>query len=108
MEEKRSNWKFFRFLLGSYKKFFYPPKVTILDCRNEYLEKYPETWAYYDPEVRVMYILKEHDHIVVRIHEYGHWINACIYFILEIIWEFFWWGLGARNLVKRKSGKISK
>lgn len=103
-----SNWKFFVSLLKMYQKYFVPPKVMILEERNEYLEKYPDAWGYYEPEERVMRILKEFDCIPVRIHEYGHWINACVYFVLEIIWEFFWWGLGLRSIFKKRGGKIRK
>jgi hypothetical protein len=79
-----------------------------MDERDEYISRYPEAWAYYDPDTVTVYILKEHDVIIVRLHEYGHWLNACLYFILEIIWEFIWWGTGFRSLIKRKGGKIRK
>lgn len=102
------NWKFFKALLLGYTKYFNPPTVKILPERNDYLKSYPDAWAYYEPNERTMYILQEHDSIAVRAHEYGHWLNACIYFILEIIWEFFWWGLGLRSVVKVMGGKIRR
>lgn len=108
VEPAKSNWSFFCSLLESYKPYFRRPKVKVLETRNEYLERYPTTWAYYDPDKRTMVILQEHDCLAVRAHEYGHWVNACIYFALEIIWEFFWWGCGLRSMFKNKGGKIRK
>ena len=103
-----TNWEFFSSLVDGYKKYFKRPEVKVLPERDEYLERYPDAWAYYEPDQRTMFIREPYDNWVVRAHEYGHWIKACIYFSLEIIWEFFWWGLGLRSLVKNKGGKIRR
>lgn len=103
-----SNFEFFKSLLRGYRKYFRKPVIRVLERRNEMLERHPDAWAYYEPDERTMYILREHDNIAVRLHEYGHWINACIYFILEIAWEFPWWCLGFRALVKNKGSKIRR
>ncbi len=103
-----TNFKFFLSLIEGYKPYFHRPKIETLDERNDYLNRYPDAWAYYEAGERTVYILKEHDNCVVRFHEYGHWINACIYFMLEITWEFFWWGIGMRSMFKNKGGKIRR
>jgi hypothetical protein len=101
-EDCMSNWKFFMGLVEEYKPYFKRPKIKILEERNDYLSRYPDAWAYYENNNRTAYILKEYDNLIVRIHELGHWANTCIYFSLEIFWEFIWWGLGFRSLVKNK------
>ena len=103
-----TNFKFFVGLLDGYKKYFKRPKVKVIDDRDDLLSRNPEAWAYYEPDKRTMIILREYDNAAVRVHEYGHWINACIYFVLEIVWEFLWWGCGFRSLVKNRGGKIRK
>lgn len=103
-----TNWKFFISLVDGYKKYFHPPIVAVLPERDDYLMKYPEAWAYYEPDKREMRILQEHNCTAVRLHEYGHWLNACIYFVLEIVWEFFWWGIGIRSIFKHKGSRIMR
>lgn len=105
---EKSNWRFFCELFWGYEKYFHPPKIKVLEKRNEYLERYPTAWAYYEPDQRTMFILEEHDCLAVRLHEYGHWINACLYFVLEVVWEFFWWGCGLREAFRNKGGKIRR
>lgn len=107
-DEYRANWKFFVSLIDGYKKYFRKPNIEVLPERDDYLSRYPDAWAYYEPDKRTMFIIEEFDNKAVRFHEYGHWLNACTYFVLEIVWEFFWWGLGFRSLVKNKGGKIRK
>ena len=85
-----------------YKPYFRRPKIVILEGRNDYLEKYPDAWAYFDGSERTTYILREYNNFAVRMHEYGHWINMCIYFLMEIAWEFLWWGTGLRKIFKRR------
>jgi len=103
-----SNFQFFLGLLDGYKKYFKRPKVKVIDERDDLLARNQEAWAYYEPDSRTMFILREYDNRAVRAHEYGHWINACVYFLLEIAWEFIWWGCGFRSLVKNRGGKIRK
>lgn len=98
-----TNFQVFKSLLAGYKPYFHRPKVQILEERNYYLKRIEDSWAYYDADERTIYVLKEHDNPIVRLHESGHWINACIYFSLEILWEFIWWGLGVRSLFRNKA-----
>lgn len=97
-----TNWQFFTSIVKAYKPCFRKPKIVILEKRNEYLEKYPDAWAYYDGTNRIAYILKEQNSLAVRLHERGHWVNACIYFMLEIALGFLWWGLGVRSIFKKR------
>ena len=103
-----TNFRFFIGLVEGYKPYFKPPKIKVLDERNDYLSRYPDAWAYYENADRTVYILKEYDNKIVRLHEYGHWLNTCIYFTLEILWEFIWWGLSFRSLFKNKGGKMRR
>jgi hypothetical protein len=101
----KSNWKFFAndIWKNGYFPFFRLPSVRICDERTGELEKYENTWAYFDSENKQMVILKEHDCIAVRLHEYGHWINLCVYFLLEVAWEFIWWGCSVRELFRKEA-----
>lgn len=99
-----SNWKFFVKLLRGYKPYFKVPMVSLIDDRENdtTLKSNPEAWGYYNPEEVKIVLMRDRNNLPMRIHEYGHWLNCCVYFILEIIWEFFWWGLGIRGLFDAK------
>lgn len=54
--------------------------------------------AFYLKGINEILILKGNNNIGIRMHEYGHWFNACVYSLLDIFWEFIWWGLSIRNI----------
>jgi len=97
-----TNWDFFKTqCFPVYSRAFNFPEVVVLEERDNHLSRFPDAWAYYDPDTNEMIIRKEHDSPAVRFHEHGHWINYCVYASLELVWEFFWWGLSLRNICKR-------
>jgi len=101
----KSNFKFFKDTIWQqgYLPYFKVPSVLVVDERIDELEKHENTWAYFDSDNKRMVILKKHDCLALRLHEYGHWINVCIYFLLETLWEFIWWGCSARELFRKEA-----
>jgi hypothetical protein len=99
-----TNFKFF--CKHSLKWLYIPwlPKIVIIEKREDenYLKAYSDAWAYYDSQENRIVIIREYDHPIVRLHEYGHWLNARLYMFLDALWEFPWWGLGLRELIRRK------
>lgn len=81
------------------------PRIVIIDERDDYLSRYPEAWGYYDGNTNQIIIVKTFDCTAVRIHEFGHWLNARIYLFIDTLWEIPWWGLGIRNMFNRKVGR---
>lgn len=100
-----TNWQFFVKLVRGYKSYFRFPSTLILEERDKMLKDNIEAVAYYFPDENKIYILRDYNNHIVLFHEYGHWINACIYFLLEIVWEFLWWGISLRSIVKREKEK---
>lgn len=100
-----SDWKFFISLAKGYASYFRMPKVFIIETREDdnFLKAHKQAWAYYDPDTVRMFVLKDHNCLAVRLHEYGHWMNECIYFFLEVVWEFIWWGCGIRRLFAKEA-----
>lgn len=82
------------------------PKIKLLDKPDRHLESYPDAWGYYDAVGNNILILRDRDNLAVRVHEYGHWLNARLYLFLDALWELPWWGLGLRSLLGvRKENK---
>ncbi len=81
------------------------PEIDLLDERDYYLKRYPEAWGYYDSNSNKIFIIKEHDCLALRCHEYGHWVNARLFMFFDALWELPWWGLGLRWLFERKRNK---
>lgn len=99
-----SNWRFFVGLAKGYAPYFRRPKFRLVEKREDdnFLKSHKEAWAYYNQDEVEVVILKEKDCPALRLHECGHWLNVCVYFALEVIWEFFWWGLGIRSLFDKR------
>lgn len=99
-----TNFQFFK--KYSLKWLYIPwfPAVEVIEERerSDYLMRYSDAWAYYDSEQNRIYVIKKHDCLMLRIHEYGHWFNARLYMFLDALWEFPWWGLGLRSLIDKR------
>lgn len=99
-----TNFQFFKTqILPVYRRAFNAPVIVLLEERNHHLMRFPDAWAYYDPDTNEMIIRKECDSTAIRLHEGGHWINYCVYATLELVWEFFWWGCSIRNFAKKEA-----
>ncbi|MEN6421717.1 MAG: hypothetical protein ABFD76_07180 [Smithella sp.] len=69
---------------------------------DKHLRDNPEAVGYYDAEKHRIVLIKKYNNIAVRLHEYGHWLNALIYIIMEVAWEFIWWGCSVRSIFIKK------
>lgn len=80
------------------------PKIKIVRAEDvDDLKNNPHTAGLYDSKDNTIYILFEHrKNKAILFHEYGHWVNVAIYAVLEILWEFIWWGCGLRSVFIRK------
>lgn len=94
-----TNWQFFKSNIKYLYK-LYVPIVVIVEERDFHLERCPEAWGYYDRHSNQIVIDKKYDCYLIRLHEYGHWLNARIYLFIDAIWELIWWGLSVRNICK--------
>ena len=98
-----TNFKFF--CTHSLKWLYIPwlPKIEVIGSEDDnYLKAHKEAWAYYDSQENRIVVIRDHDCVAVRVHEYGHWFNARLYMFLDALWELPWWGLGVRSLFRRR------
>lgn len=95
-----TNWQHFRKFYEAWKPWFKFPKRNIVKAEDiEELKNNPHAVALYRVEDNSINILLEHrNNRIIFLHECGHWINVVIYAVLEISWEFIWWGCSIRNL----------
>jgi hypothetical protein len=101
-----TNWEFFKYNNKYIKNWLKLPRVTVINeserMNDEHLSKCPEAIGIYYSEYNKIVIIEGNNNFAVRFHEYGHWINAVIFCLLEVFWEFLWWGLSIRNLFVKK------
>jgi hypothetical protein len=98
-----TNWQHFKSDAKYYLGYLRKPDLHVIKEGDEsdyyarnYLSK--EAVACYRAAQHTVIIREKQNIFPIRLHEYGHWINKLIYCMLEMIWEFIWWGLSVRNL----------
>lgn len=99
-----TNWQHFKNFLEAWKLYFRLPKCKIVRAEDvDELKNNPHTVALYESKDNTINILFEHrKNRAIYLHECGHWINVVIYAVLEISWEFIWWGCSVRSLFIKK------
>lgn len=102
-----TNWEFFKENNRYVLKYLKKPTIYLVDDRedNAALKRYKEAIGYYECEDNSIFVLKKFDCLAIRLHEYGHWVIVVVYFLLEVFWEFLWWGCSIRELFIKKVRK---
>lgn len=95
-----TNWEFFKRDFKRRKARIKFPTILLVNNREDDYDfkNNPTAVGYYNANRNNITLLREHDCLPLRLHEYGHWFNYAVFQYIEIIWEFIWWGLSIRNL----------